>query len=108
LGTESQLRIRKGQNSGRIPQEFETTARVCTICNDWAILTRKFGAILDGGTVVFLGRTRSRGYASEVSGPSNHAYFFVCMSAKNCLKSSRLRIGSKSASLLKCSRFTGV
>jgi hypothetical protein len=53
LGTESLLKVRKGNKMIRIPQEFETTSRVCTICNDWAILTTKFGALLDRGTVVF-------------------------------------------------------
>jgi hypothetical protein len=53
LGTESQLQVRRGQRVVRVPQEFETTSRVCSICNDWAILTRKFGALLDRGTVVF-------------------------------------------------------
>jgi hypothetical protein len=36
-----------------IPQEFETTSRVCIVCNDWNILTTKFRALLDRGTVVF-------------------------------------------------------
>jgi hypothetical protein len=53
LGTESLLKVRKGQKIIPIPQEFETTSRVCIICNDWAILTTKFGALLDRGTVVF-------------------------------------------------------
>jgi hypothetical protein len=53
LGTESLLKVRKGNKVVRIPQEFETTSRVCIICNDWAILTTKFGALLDRGTVVF-------------------------------------------------------
>lgn len=53
LGTESLLKTKKGKKVVRIPQEFETTSRVCIICNDWAILTTKFGALLDRGTVVF-------------------------------------------------------
>lgn len=53
LGTESQLKVRKGNKVVCIPQEFETTSRVCIICNDWAILTSRFRALLDRGTVVF-------------------------------------------------------
>jgi hypothetical protein len=53
LGTEPLLKVRKGNKLIRIPQEFETTSRVCIICNDWAILTTKFGALLDRGTVLF-------------------------------------------------------
>jgi hypothetical protein len=53
LGTESLLKVHKGHKIVRIPQEFQTESRVCTICNDWAILTSKFGALLDRGTVVF-------------------------------------------------------
>jgi hypothetical protein len=53
LGTESLLKVRKGNKVVPIPQEFETTSRVCIICNDWTILTTKFGALLDRGTVVF-------------------------------------------------------
>jgi hypothetical protein len=53
LGTESLLKVRKGSKVVPIPQEFETTSRVCIICNDWAILTTKFGALLDRGTVLF-------------------------------------------------------
>jgi hypothetical protein len=53
LGTESLLKVRKGNKLLRIPQEFETTSRVCIICNNWSIMTTKFGALLDRGTVVF-------------------------------------------------------
>jgi hypothetical protein len=53
FGTESLLKSRNGQRIVKIPQEFKTTSRVCVICNDWAILTRKVGALLDRGTVVF-------------------------------------------------------
>ncbi len=53
LGTEALLKARKGNKVVRIPQEFRTTSRVCSICNDWAILTTRFGALLDRGTVVF-------------------------------------------------------
>jgi hypothetical protein len=53
LGTESLLKVRKGNKVVRIPQEFETTSRVCLISNDWTILTTRFGALLDRGTVVF-------------------------------------------------------
>jgi hypothetical protein len=53
FGTESLLRTRKGQKGVIIPQEFETTSRVCVICNDWNILTSRFGALLDRGTTVF-------------------------------------------------------
>lgn len=53
LGTESQLKVQKGNKVVRIPQQFQTTSRVCTICNDWAILTTRFGALLDRGTVIF-------------------------------------------------------
>lgn len=52
-GSESQLTITKGKKRFRVPQEFETTSRICIICNDWDILTRKLGALLDRGTVVF-------------------------------------------------------
>jgi hypothetical protein len=53
LGTESLLKARKGHKVLRIPPEFQTTSRACIVCNDWAILTTKFGALLDRGTVVF-------------------------------------------------------
>jgi hypothetical protein len=53
LGTESLLKVKKGRRVIRIPQEFETKSRVCIICNDWSILTTKFGALLDRGTVLF-------------------------------------------------------
>jgi hypothetical protein len=53
LGTESLLKGRKGKKVVPIPQAFETTSRICIICNDWAILTTKFAALLDRGTVVF-------------------------------------------------------
>jgi hypothetical protein len=53
LGTETLLKVKKGKKVVRVPQEFETTSRVCIICNDWAILTTKFGALLDRGTVLF-------------------------------------------------------
>jgi hypothetical protein len=53
LGTESRLKVKKGSKEIRVPQEFETTSRVCIICNDWGILTTKFKALLDRGTVVF-------------------------------------------------------
>jgi hypothetical protein len=53
LGTESLLKVKKGKMTVPIPQEFETTSRICVICNDWNILTTKFGALLDRGTVVF-------------------------------------------------------
>jgi hypothetical protein len=53
LGTESLLKVEKGKKVLRVPQEFETKSRVCIICNDWGILTTKFGALLDRGTVVF-------------------------------------------------------
>jgi hypothetical protein len=53
LGTESMLTTRKGSKLVRVPQEFQTTSRVCVISNDWSILTSKFGALLDRGTIVF-------------------------------------------------------
>jgi hypothetical protein len=53
LGTEALLRVRQGRRIIHVPQEFRTTSRVCIICNDWAILTSKFSALLDRGTVVF-------------------------------------------------------
>jgi hypothetical protein len=53
LGTESLLKTKKEKKDVRVPQEFETTSRVCVICNDWGILTTKFGALLDRGTIVF-------------------------------------------------------
>ena len=53
FGSEAMLKIVKGKKKIRIPQEFTTTSRVCVICNDWNILTSKFGALLDRGTVVF-------------------------------------------------------
>jgi len=53
FGTESLLKGRNGQKIVKIPQEFKTTSRVCIICNNWAILTSKVGALLDRGRVVF-------------------------------------------------------
>jgi hypothetical protein len=53
LGTESLLKVPKGKKIVRVPQEFETSSRVCVLCNDWAILSRKCAALLDRGTVVF-------------------------------------------------------
>ena len=53
FGTESQLKISEGDESVRIPQEFQTSSRVCVISNDWNILRSKFQALLDRGTVVF-------------------------------------------------------
>jgi hypothetical protein len=47
------LKVKKGKKVISIPQEFQTTSRLCIICNDWAILTTKFSALLDRGTVVF-------------------------------------------------------
>ena len=53
LGTQSLLKVNLGKKIIRVPNEFETTSRVCIICNDWGILTTEFGALLDRGTVVF-------------------------------------------------------
>ena len=53
LGTESLLRVKKGQQILPIPPEFKTKSRVCIISNEWKILTGKFGALLDRGTVLF-------------------------------------------------------
>ncbi len=53
LGTQSLLKVNKGKKIVKIPPEFTTTSRICLICNDWGILTRKFGALLDRGTVLF-------------------------------------------------------
>jgi hypothetical protein len=52
-GSESQLKVRTGKKIIAIPQEFDTSSRVCIICNNWKILTSKFAALLDRGTVVF-------------------------------------------------------
>lgn len=53
FGTESQLTVRKGKKCVKIPQEFETTSRICLVSNDWDILLSKFQALLDRGTVLF-------------------------------------------------------
>ncbi len=53
LGTESLLTVKKGLKTVKIPQEFETSSRVCLICNNWDILSGKFGPLLDRGIVVF-------------------------------------------------------
>lgn len=53
LGTESRLVVKRGKKSVRIPQEFKCTSRVCIVCNDWEILSGKFGPLLDRGIVVF-------------------------------------------------------
>lgn len=53
LGTESQLVVRKGKKLVRIPQEFKTSSRVCIVCNNWDILSGKFGPLLDRGVVFF-------------------------------------------------------
>jgi hypothetical protein len=53
LGTESLLKVQKGKRTVRVPPEFGTTSRVCVICNHWNILTTRFGALLDRGTVLF-------------------------------------------------------
>ena len=48
--------LKTEQPSGKIvivKKEFETDARVCLISNDWKILTTKFAALLDRGTVLF-------------------------------------------------------
>jgi hypothetical protein len=52
LGTEN-LKIKVGQKTIKIPQEFECKSRVCLVCNDWHILANKFGPLLDRGVVVF-------------------------------------------------------
>jgi hypothetical protein len=52
-GSDSQLWVTKGKKKHRVPQEFSTTSRICIICNEWDILTKKLGALLDRGTVVF-------------------------------------------------------
>jgi hypothetical protein len=53
FGTETLLKIKDGKMDVPVPREFETTSRVCVIGNDWNILTIKFRALLDRGTVVF-------------------------------------------------------
>ena len=53
FGTESQLSVRKGKKTVKIPQEFDTSSRVCLVSNDWDILLGKFQALLDRGTVLF-------------------------------------------------------
>jgi hypothetical protein len=53
LGTESRLVVQEGKKTVNIPQEFECTSRICLVCNNWGILTGKFGPLLDRGIVVF-------------------------------------------------------
>src|ERR1022692_3110272 len=57
FGTESQLKTSENDECLRIPQEFQTSSRVCVISNDWDILRNKFEALLDRGTVVFFDPT---------------------------------------------------
>lgn len=53
FGTETQLTAKKGEKLVSVPQEFTTESRVCVISNEWGILTSRFGALLDRGTVLF-------------------------------------------------------
>ncbi|MCE9567286.1 MAG: hypothetical protein K8U57_35235 [Planctomycetes bacterium] len=53
LGTESRLTYKQGKKTVQVPKEFKISSRVCLVCNDWAILTSKFGALLDRGIVIF-------------------------------------------------------
>lgn len=53
LGTESRLFVKQGKKTVRIPQEFPCTSRVCLVCNNWDILSGRFGPLLDRGIVIF-------------------------------------------------------
>ena len=52
-GTNSQLTIRKGNKTFRVPQSFKTSSRVLIVCNDFAILSKNLGPLLSRALVIF-------------------------------------------------------